>query len=1836
MHFYYSLRYTNVATYILFNIKHKSFTNSNYQLMKKILFLLTFLMLCSAIGFSQARLNQAISQFSITNPSLTQDDLNGLKEKDGHVSSTSNIHHSYYSQSLNGIEIYGSTASLHTAQNGNVIRANNDLIANVSSKINTTTPTLTAIQAVQSMATEMGYSNIGNLKEISGSAKSQDQKVVLSSGNISLEKIPVKLMYYPLTSNALQLVWEMTIHEANQDHVWHLFVDANTGKVVDKFNLVIHCNFGDHHSAHDHSDHKHSVEVKEAVKSRIDFDGILSYAPEKENFVGGYMVFAMPIESPYFGSRTMEIDPDDPVASPYGWHDTNGQPGSEFTDTRGNNVDAYEDGDNQGHRASGGASLQFNFPFNINYSNGNQSEDAAITNLFYWNNIIHDVLNYQGFDAPAGNFQKNNYGQGGSANDDVRAEAQDGGGTCNANMLTLPDGQRPRMQMYTCNSKDGDFDNLVIVHEYGHGISKRLTGGRTNTSCLTSQEQQGEGISDFYGLLLTMDASNTPTAGRTVGTFLFGQGANGAGIRPKPYSTSMSVNNATYNTIKTQAVPHGVGYVWCTMLWEMTWEIMAITPFDADFYNGTGGNNVAMKLVTEGLKLQPCQPGFVDARDAILQADQALYNGAYKCAIWTAFAKRGLGQNANQGSVNSKTDGTQDFTVPSTACTGGPACTVSVSPTTVSETAAGGNNTVQVTATSGQAWTASTTASWITLNTTSGTGSGSLSFSVAANGGAARSGTISITCGTSTATVTVNQAGTSGGCQVSVSPTTVSVVAGGGTNSVQVAATAGQSWTTSTPVSWITINGGTGTGSGVFSFVTAANSGGARTATITVTCGSSSATVTVNQAGTVNNCSITVSPSAINVPATQGTGIFQVAANQQWTANTLANWVQISPASGSGNGTITYNYAANTGAARTAIVNIFCAGVISPTATFTINQAGGVIQTCAQQYTTLPYNTGFEPGQLDQFWCRHTENASGRVQVSNLNGPNSGTFHLTLDCSTTSTFSTNDATLGLDLTGQSDVRLRFAWREYAEEDHIEDGVFFSDDGGASYRKAYDFQLGPQTYTKVDINVDSMATALGLNLTNRFIVKFQQRDNFPMTTDGIAIDDVSVISVPVSCNISVNPTSASVPAGGVINSQVTVTGTGSWTAVSAAAWVTVTNGSGTGSGSFNYTVAANTGAARTGTINVSCGSQNLQVTITQAGAPQVCTQQYAAIPYTTGFENGLDQFWCTASENSFGRIQVTGANTPNNGTNHLTMDVTTSGNYSTNEATLGLRLAGQTNVKLDFYYKEFSDESNLEDGIFFSDDGGATYVNVYALHNNNGVYQLISLDVTALAAANGLQLNNTFVVKFQQRDNYTIPTDGMAFDDISVTTTQASCNLTVSPTIHNVPAAGATVQSTITGNATWVAAANNTWITISPATGSGTTTMSITVAPNASPLGRIGEVIVKCPVNETDTIRIFQQPAPAGCTQQYAAPPYSTGFENGLDANWCTYSSSAQFGRVQITSLYTPNNGTNHLTMDVTTNGNFNTNEAHLGLDLSGTTDAVLSFWWKEFGDESNYLDGVFFSDDGGATFTKALELINGSTTYRNIVMDIDSIANYLGLNLTSTFVIKFQQYDNFSIPTDGFAFDDVEVIAGNFCNLTYPNPVFTPSYTSSLSIPITGGNWTASETSSTPSWMWLIDSTGGSGDLVRVGMFYNNSLNPRTGSVEIACVSGTGSSSLDITQLGYPNFNKGNGPIAGSSTTDGIIIEYYEEAPGLTFLSNRPNPFDQSTTIEFILEDEANVSLMITDITGKVIAEPISNEMKDAGSYDVLFSAEDLSPGIYMYTLMTNGFPTTKQMVIAR
>jgi extracellular elastinolytic metalloproteinase len=100
-------------------------------------------------------------------------------------------------------------------------------------------------------------------------------------------------------------------------------------------------------------------------------------------------------------------------------------------------------------------------------------------------------------------------------------------------------------------------------------------------------------------------------------------------------------------------------------LYEVYWAIVNEHGFEADWYKireraegkKVAGNLRVMQLIVDGMKLQPCRPSFIDARNAILKADEVNFDGEHSCLLWKAFAKRGLGYSA-------RADGREAFDLP--------------------------------------------------------------------------------------------------------------------------------------------------------------------------------------------------------------------------------------------------------------------------------------------------------------------------------------------------------------------------------------------------------------------------------------------------------------------------------------------------------------------------------------------------------------------------------------------------------------------------------------------------------------------------------------------------------------------------------------------------------------------------------------------------------------------------------------------------------------------------------------------------------------------------------------------------------------------------------------------------------------------------------------------------------------------------------------------------------------------------------------------------------------------------------------------------------------------
>ncbi|GAA6026132.1 hypothetical protein JCM11491_000889 [Sporobolomyces phaffii] len=398
-----------------------------------------------------------------------------------------------------------------------------------------------------------------------------------------------------------------------------------------------------------------------------------------------YKVFPWGVNAPDVGKRKVLkgslVELDD-QASPAGWHHVPSEHkgGSDvfYFETRGNNVLAQDNpsGGNSmnGFRANGGKDLKFDFPIHMTKPGTPHDPttyiEAATTELFYTNNEIHDLFYRYGFDEASGNFQETNFGRGGLGGDAVQANAQDGSGYNNANFATPPDGSRPRMRMYVWTSaqpyRDGDFEEGIVIHEYAHGISTRLTGGPANSGCLGWGEAggMGEGWGDFFATMIRMHSAKEQE-------FDMGSWASGraGGIRNYPYSRNLTVNQDTYKSLDKGGYwgVHAIGEVWAEMLFELAENLIddhgfhpTLFPPAVNATDSTGfysekhlkeskrqvpahGNTLAVQLVVDGMKLQPCRPSFQNARDAILTADKVLTGGENRCTIWKSFAKRGLG-----------------------------------------------------------------------------------------------------------------------------------------------------------------------------------------------------------------------------------------------------------------------------------------------------------------------------------------------------------------------------------------------------------------------------------------------------------------------------------------------------------------------------------------------------------------------------------------------------------------------------------------------------------------------------------------------------------------------------------------------------------------------------------------------------------------------------------------------------------------------------------------------------------------------------------------------------------------------------------------------------------------------------------------------------------------------------------------------------------------------------------------------------------------------------------------------------------------------------------------
>ena len=246
----------------------------------------------------------------------------------------------------------------------------------------------------------------------------------------------------------------------------------------------------------------------------------------------------------------------------------------------------------------------------------------------------------------------------------------------------------------------------------------------------------------------------------------------------------------------------------------------------------------------------------------------------------------------------------------------------SISPPEHSFTATGGAGSITMVAPSSCNWSASKSATWITIDSGSnGSGNGTVNYTVTANTETiSRTTTITVAGKNHEVTQDPRPCVAS---DYSISPLSRPFTFGADTGTIDVAATSDCEWITSESASWITItSGASGNGNGTVSYTITANTSTSPRSAI-ITAAGRSHEVTQDPRPCVAS-DYAISPTSRSFTSDADTGTIDVVATSGcgWNASESANWITITSGSnGIGNGTVGYSVTVNTGASsRTAII----------------------------------------------------------------------------------------------------------------------------------------------------------------------------------------------------------------------------------------------------------------------------------------------------------------------------------------------------------------------------------------------------------------------------------------------------------------------------------------------------------------------------------------------------------------------------------------------------------------------------------------------------------------------------------------------------------------------------------------------------------------------------------------------------------------------------------------------------------------------------------------------------------------------------------------------------
>ena len=567
-----------------------------------------------------------------------------------------------WQQQLDGLPVFDSVLLGNSTAAGELVTLSSTFLPDPAAKADAGTPNRAALQANPTVSVVQGI--LAAAQNLGDTLAAGDVTATGATTGAGYQKFDARqrpaharLVWLPLDGGHLRLCWEIIQSSQAQRTLFQLLVDAATGEVRVRRNL--------------------SSNLSDATYNVWTSDSPSPFSPGWPTPNNG--------QPAVIGRTSITTPALNTTASPNGWINDGDN------ETQGNNTDTFTDRDfdqlPDGIRPQGNPSRVFNFPLDLSQAPLTYT-NASTVQLFYWINRYHDELYQLGFTEAAGNFQNDNFGRGGLGNDRVIGYVQAGasvGFANNAFFSTPPDGLNGEMAMFVFDGpnpdRDGDLDAEVILHEATHGTSQRLVGGGVLMSALQSNGM-GEGWSDFVAMCVLSEASDDPDAVYAYGGYptfqFFGLAANYYyGIRHFPYATDLAKNPFTFKDIDPgqisahAGVPrspiypfdareadevHHQGEVWCSILREARANLIR--------KSGFAGNATMMKLVIDGMKLSPANPNFVQARDAIILADQINSGGANYGELWRGFAKRGLGIGATSPASSTTVGVRESFDLP--------------------------------------------------------------------------------------------------------------------------------------------------------------------------------------------------------------------------------------------------------------------------------------------------------------------------------------------------------------------------------------------------------------------------------------------------------------------------------------------------------------------------------------------------------------------------------------------------------------------------------------------------------------------------------------------------------------------------------------------------------------------------------------------------------------------------------------------------------------------------------------------------------------------------------------------------------------------------------------------------------------------------------------------------------------------------------------------------------------------------------------------------------------------------------------------------------------------